>query len=33
VRAAVWEQQGYCTTEGDLIADAELVGSGFLKVD
>ena len=27
----VWEQQGYCTTTGDRIAAAELVGSGFLK--
>ena len=27
----VWEQQGYCTTAGDRVVAAELVGSGFLK--
>jgi len=29
----VWEQQGYCTTQDDRIAAAELVGSGCLKED
>ncbi|MEI6726604.1 MAG: hypothetical protein WCN81_10345 [Actinomycetes bacterium] len=27
----VWEQQGYCSTAGDRVVSAELVGCGFLE--